>query len=222
MIRSEVKLAKEGFPIVLALLLLSIVFVLGAVLTHGALLKILVLIIWLLILFSFYFFRDPDRVIPPGDNLIISPADGKIIVVEKASEPEFLKTDVQKVSIFMSALDVHVNRIPIDGQVGYFNYKRGAYHPAYTDDASFSNEQTSISIENENVKILMRQIAGIFARRIVCKIREGTKVIRGERFGMIKFGSRLDLFLPLNVQVKVRLNQKVKAGETIIGTYELK
>jgi len=222
MIRSEVKLAKEGFPIVLALLLLSIVFVLGAVLTHGALLKILVLIIWLLILFSFYFFRDPDRVIPPGDNLIISPADGKIIVVEKTNEPEFLKTDVQKVSIFMSALDVHVNRIPIDGQVGYFNYKRGAYHPAYTDDASFSNEQTSISIENENVKILMRQIAGIFARRIVCKIREGTKVIRGERFGMIKFGSRLDLFLPLNVQVKVRLNQKVKAGETIIGTYELK
>jgi len=130
MIRSEVKLAKEGLPIVLALLLLSIVFVLGAVLTHGALLKILVLIIWLLILFSFYFFRDPDRVIPPGDNLIISPADGKIIVVEKTNEPEFLKTDVQKVSIFMSALDVHVNRIPIDGQVVYFNYKRGAYHPA--------------------------------------------------------------------------------------------
>lgn len=222
MIRCEVKLAKEGFPIVLALLLLSIVFVLGAVLTHGALLKILVLIIWLLILFSFYFFRDPDRVIPPGDNLIISPADGKIIVVEKTNEPEFLKTDVQKVSIFMSALDVHVNRIPIDGQVVYFNYKRGAYHPAYKDDASFFNEQTSISIENENVKILFRQIAGIFARRIVCKIREGTKVTRGERFGMIKFGSRLDLFLPLNVQVKVRLNQKVKAGETIIGTYELK
>lgn len=212
-------MAKEGIPVILSFVLLLAILIVGAIVTHGIFLKILALISVLVVLFSIYFFRDPERNIPSGDNLIVSPADGKIILIEKIEENKFFKARVQKISIFMSVVDVHVNRIPIDGRVTYFNYQKGKFYPAYKDDASYENEQTTIVIENDRIKILFKQIAGILARRIVCHIRERWKVKQGERLGMIKFGSRVDLFLPLEVKLSVKLNEKVMAGETVIGTY---
>lgn len=212
-------MAKEGISIILAILLLSIILFLGVIFTGSIVLKILVVLTWAFMIFSVYFFRDPDRATPSGENLIISPADGKVIVIKEVEENDFFKTKVQQISIFMSVFNVHVNRIPIDGTVTYFNYKKGEFHQAYKDSASYENEQTSIGIENKKTKLLFKQIAGIAARRIVCYIGKGSKVKQGERFGMIKFGSRLDVFLPQNVKIKINLNDKLKAGETILGTY---
>jgi phosphatidylserine decarboxylase len=212
-------LAKEGIPVILALILTSIIFTVGAVLNQAVVLRVMVLISWFLILFSLFFFRDPDRKIPKGENLIISPADGKVIVIEEIQEKKFFKSNVWKISIFMSVFDVHVNRIPIDGLVTYFNYQRGKFHQAYKDDASYENEQSTILIENDKIKLLFKQIAGILARRIVCYIRKGWKVKQGDRFGMIKFGSRVDMLLPIETKLNIKLNQKVTAGVTIIGHY---
>jgi len=212
-------LAKEGLPVVMALGLFSIIILIGALITRSNFLKVLVLLSWLLILFSIYFFRDPDRDIPATDNAILSPADGKVIVIEELAKHDFFKTPVHKISIFMSVWDVHVNRIPISGRVTYFNYQKGKFHPANKDVASYQNEHTTIVIENEKTRILFKQIAGIIARRIVCHIRQGWKVTRGKRFGMIKFGSRVDIVVPATVELNVKLNQKVTAGESIIGYY---
>jgi phosphatidylserine decarboxylase len=212
-------LAKEGIPVILAMILFSVIFTIGAVVNHSIILKVIVLISWLLVLFSVYFFRDPDRKIPKGENLITSPADGKVIVIEEIQETEFFKSNVWKISIFMSVFDAHINRIPIDGQVTYFDYQKGKFHQAYKDAASYENEQTTILIENNKFKLLFKQIAGILARRIVCYIREGWQVRQGDRFGMIKFGSRVDIFLPVETRLNIKLNQKVIAGVTIIGYY---
>jgi len=211
--------AKEGYGVLGGVVLFFIIILSGASVTHNIILKILALLSFIFLLFSFYFFRDPNRQTPDVENSIISPADGKIIVIDEVNEPDYFKERVKKISIFMSVLDVHVNRIPISGRVTYFDYKRGAFLPAYKEDASLQNEHTTIVIENEKTKVMFRQIAGILARRIVCHIREGNIVKRGERFGMIKFGSRVDIFVPLNVEIKAKLNDKVKAGETIIGIY---
>jgi phosphatidylserine decarboxylase len=212
-------LAKEGIPVILAMILFSVIFTIGAVVNQSIILKVIILISWLLVLFSVYFFRDPDRKIPKGDNLITSPADGKVIVIEEIPETEFFKSNVWKISIFMSVFDAHINRIPIDGQVTYFNYQKGKFLQAYKDAASYENEQTTILIENNKFKLLFKQIAGILARRIVCYIREGWHVRQGDRFGMIKFGSRVDIFLPIETRLNIKLNQKVIAGATIIGYY---
>lgn len=212
-------MAKAGIPYVLALLLLSVILIIGARFTEGLVLPILVVITWLMMLFLIYFFRDPNRTTPDQENAIISPADGKIILIEETMDNSFFNEKIRKVSIFMSVFSVHVNRIPIDGKVVYFEYKKGKFYPAYKDEAAFENEQTTIGIENKNITVLFKQIAGIMARRIVCNVREGMEVKKGARFGMIKFGSRVDLFLPLNVQLNIELHQQVKAGETIIGIY---
>jgi len=211
--------AKDGINVILAVILLSVILFAGVLCTGNIILKILFLISLLLVAFTIYFFRDPDRNTPQEKNTIISPADGKVILIEDVKENDFFKDEVIMISVFMSVFNVHVNRIPLTGEVTYFNYKKGAFLQAYKDDASYENEQTIIGIENDGFKILFKQIAGIVARRIVCNIRQGWKVKQGERFGMIKFGSRLDIFLPKSVEIKVKLNDKVKAGETIIGSY---
>ena len=216
----EVILSKEGIPVILSLVLFAAIISIGALITHGIILKVLTVLSLFLVLFSIYFFRDPEREIPPGENLIVSPADGKVILIEQIPEEDVFKTTVQKVSIFMSVFDVHVNRIPIDGRVTYFNYQKGKFHQAFKDDASYENERTIIVVENDKIKLLFVQIAGILARRIVCRIREGWNVKQGDRFGMIKFGSRVDMLLPMEVKLNIKLNQKVKAGATIIGHYD--
>ena len=214
------RLAKEGISFLVGVLLFFIISLLGVICSGWVFLKILVGVTIVLMIFSVYFFRDPERNIPVGENLIISPADGKVIQIDQVEEREFFNSKVKKVSIFMSVFNAHVNRIPISGIVTFFNYKPGSFHPAYQNEASIQNEQTTIGIENGSKKVMFRQIAGILARRIVCYVREGHEVKMGERFGMIKFGSRVDLFFTEDVEINVQLNQKVKAGETIIGEFK--
>lgn len=212
-------MAKEGIPVIMALVLFAAIITLGSFITGGIILKLLAIVSLPLILFSIYFFRDPERIIPSANNIIVSPADGKVILIEEINDKEFFGTTVQRISIFMSIFSVHVNRIPIDGKVTYFIYEKGKFHQAFRDEAAYENEQTTLVIENDRIKLLMKQIAGIVARRIVCHIREGWKVKQGERFGMIKFGSRVDLLLPKEVKLDIKLNQKVRGGETILGRY---
>ncbi len=168
-------------------------------------------------LFIISFFRNPKRYIPIGDDSIICPADGKVVVIEDVMETEYFNEMRKQVSVFMSPANVHVNRSPIDGEVKYFKYHPGKYLVAWHPKSSTDNERTSMVIENESFSVLVRQIAGKLARRIVYYVEEGDEIERGEEFGFIKFGSRIDLFLPLNTQINVELNQKVRGGETIIG-----
>lgn len=175
--------------------------------------------------FTFYFFRDPDR-IPQisGNGVVISPADGKVVFCGEVEEPEFLEARSKVISIFMSPMNVHVNRIPINGTVRFLKYVKGEYLVAFDEKSSDRNERMLIGIipsppfgENARNKVLFKQIAGFIARRIVCDLSEGQTVAAGERFGMIKFGSRVDVLLPLNCDVKVKLNDKTLAGSTVIG-----
>ncbi len=164
------------------------------------------------------FFRNPTRTIPsPDQHAIYAPADGKVVVIEKTFEPEFLKTDCLQVSIFMSPINVHVNRIPVDGNVAYVKYHPGKYLVAWDPKSSTENERTSIALKTGNHLILFRQIAGALARRICFYVKEGQQVKQGDEFGFIKFGSRVDLFLPLNTSITVKIGQAVKGNLDIIG-----
>jgi phosphatidylserine decarboxylase len=163
------------------------------------------------------FFRDPERLTPKGIGLVISPADGKVVVIKEVQEPEFLHGSALQVSIFMSPLDVHVNRIPVSGTVGHFHHIPGSFGVAFDDKASEYNERTCIGIEGQGVKILFRQIAGALARRIVADLKVGQSVTAGERFGMIKLGSRVDIFMPAGSRAAVAMHQQVAAGETVLA-----
>jgi phosphatidylserine decarboxylase len=163
------------------------------------------------------FFRDPDRSTPPGQSLIVSPADGKIIAVRQVEEKEYVGSKATLVSIFMSPLNVHVNRTPITGTVRYLRYVEGEYFAAFEDKASEKNEQMVIGIENERGRVLFKQIAGFVARRIVCKLTMGQPVKAGERFGMIKFGSRVDVFIPAQSVVRAKVGDVTVAGETVLA-----
>lgn len=169
--------------------------------------------------FTTNFFRDPERTTPKGENLIVSPADGKIILIKQVWDGEFFHADVQQISIFMSPLNVHVNRNPITGTVRHTRYVKGEYFAAFEDKASEKNEQMIVGLEGASGKVMFKQIAGFVARRIVCLLKPGDTVNMGERFGMIKFGSRVDVFFPLSVNVRVQIGDIVKAGETILGEY---
>lgn len=172
----------------------------------------------LLTLFVISFFRDPERSIPPGEKAVLSPADGKIIKVEPSWEEHLLKGPTLKVSIFMSLFNVHVNRIPLTGHVIDISYQTGKFIRANLDKASAMNEQNALLMETpEGTRLLFVQIAGLIARRIVCWVKKGDAVERGCRFGMIRFGSRLDIYLPRNTQLQVRVGQKALAGQTILG-----
>jgi phosphatidylserine decarboxylase len=184
--------------------------------------KIPALLALVLTLFFVNFFRDPERLTPPGDHLVTSPADGRVVaVLDGVREDRFLKRDCRRVSIFMSPLDVHVNRIPIDGTVIDVARRSGQFHAAYLDKASEFNEQTAVLLEDKRgERLLFVQIAGQLARRIICRIQPGDRVHRAERYGMITFGSRLDLYLPTAVEVRVRVGDRVTAGTTVIGAYK--
>jgi len=210
-------LNKEGLGIVVGMVLFSGILIAGSLVTGHLYLKIITGVSVLLTVLVIYFFRDPERDIPEGADNILSPADGKVVDIREQYEDEFLHEKCTRVSIFLSVFNVHVNRIPISGDVKYFRYQKGAFVNAYKSDASEINEQTVIGIENGKCNILFKQIAGLIARRIVCNIREGSTVNLGERFGIIKFGSRVDIFFPENVDVKVKLKEKVKGGQSIIG-----
>lgn len=172
----------------------------------------------ILFLIVLQFFRHPKRKIVRNDRYVLAPADGKVVVIEQTEETEFLKDRRIQVSIFMSPINVHVNRYPVSGQISYVKYHPGLYLVAWHPKSSTENERTTVVIENgAKVPILMRQIAGALARRIVCYPKQGWMVKQGEEMGFIKFGSRVDLFLPLNAKINVNLQQKVKGGQTVIA-----
>jgi phosphatidylserine decarboxylase len=164
------------------------------------------------------FFRDPQRNWVKNDQAIICPADGRVVVIEEVEEPEFFKDKRIQVSIFMSPLNVHINRYPINGIVSYQKYHAGLYLVAYHPKSSTENERTTVVVQHANGKsILFRQIAGALARRIVCYAKENDKAVQSEQFGFIKFGSRVDLFLPLGTKIHVKLEDHVKGGITVLG-----
>ncbi|MBI4429451.1 MAG: phosphatidylserine decarboxylase family protein [Ignavibacteriales bacterium] len=179
------------------------------------------LVIFAAVVFAFClnFFRDPKRTIPSGDNLVVSPADGKIILIKPVQETEFLNSEATQISIFMSPLNVHVNRNPVSGTVAFLKYNKGEYFAAFEDKASEKNEQNTIGIKGVRGKVLFRQIAGFVARRIVCTLKQGDHVRLGERFGMIKFGSRVDVFVPKTAIVKVKIGDTAVAGETVLAEF---
>jgi len=169
-------------------------------------------------LFVLWFFRNPARVTPEDEKAIISPADGRIIKIEEVEEQEMLMERTRKVSIFMNIFNVHVNRAPCAGVVKEIAYREGRFFSANLDKASALNERNSVLIETiDGNRILTIQIAGIIARRIVCWVKEGMRIEKGERFGLIKFGSRLEVFMPLDATIHVKIGDKVRAGETRIG-----
>jgi len=168
--------------------------------------------------FICYFFRDPDRVTPVVDGGVVSPADGKVIKVERLESTHFAKGPCQRVSIFMSVFNVHVNRIPSDGRIAKIEYYPGKFFSANLDKASRLNEHNAVHLETEKGQpICFVQIAGLVARRIICRLQEGDEVIRGRRFGLICFGSRLDVYLPVDTQITVSVGDVVSAGTSLIG-----
>jgi phosphatidylserine decarboxylase len=213
-------MAKQGLRYILPVFIFSLVLFLLFVLLGNIASLFGAIIFFIFGMFFLFFFRDPDRKVPEGENLILAPADGKVILIKPFDNLEFMNSGGILVSVFMSLFDVHVNRVPISGIVKYFKYNPGKFLPAFKDKASSENEQTEFGLENEHGRVVLKQIAGIIARRIVCNLKQGDLVKAGDRFGMIKFGSRLDLFLPENAQIKVKLNHKVRAGETIIGVFQ--
>ena len=171
------------------------------------------------IVFVMMFFRNPKRRLFIEEGAIIAPADGKVVVVEETTEGEYFKDRRLQISIFMSVKNVHINRNPISGQVKYFKYHPGKYLLAWNPKSSTDNERTTFVIEDEddNVEIMMRQIAGTVARRIKFYVEEGDEVTQGSEIGFIKFGSRVDLYLPLDSKVEVKIGEKVKGGQTVIA-----
>jgi len=174
-------------------------------------------VLGLLFLFTLNFFRDPQRVTPKGDDLVLSPADGKVVLIKDVREDDYLKSDGVQVSIFMSPLNVHVNRFPITGTVGYFKHVPGEFLVAFEDKSSDRNERTLIGVEQGKVRVLFKQIAGFVARRIIADVKVGDAAVAGARFGMIRFGSRVDVIMPRGSEVKVQLGEKTVAGETVLA-----
>jgi phosphatidylserine decarboxylase len=170
-----------------------------------------------LLLFTLYFFRDPDRTPPKGDNLVVAPADGEVVAISQVREEEYIKKDAIQVSIFMSPLNVHVNRYPISGTVGFYRYIPGEYIMAFEEKSSARNERTLIGIENTRCRVLFKQVAGFIARRIVANVSVGDRAVAGERFGMIKFGSRVDVIVPREAGISVKLGEKTVGGETVLA-----
>ncbi|MGN8226476.1 phosphatidylserine decarboxylase family protein [Gracilimonas sp. BCB1] len=172
---------------------------------------------------TIFFFRDPDRNIPEDENLIISPADGKVVFVKEVNEEVYLKDRATQISIFLSPLNVHVNRNPVSGSLEYVKYHPGEYLMAWTEHASELNERADFGVLHPSkTKIFFRQITGFLARRIVYNIKEGDEIKAGERFGIMKFGSRMDVVVPGNVEVKVKPGDTTRAGESILGEIKAK
>ena len=217
------KFAPEGFPFILGPLVFTAIASVFTFLTYKAggtafhISSGAVCFFSLVSSFMGYFFRDPERTIPEGKGLFVAPADGKIILIKDVNEKKYLKSDAKEISIFMSPFNVHVNRAPCDGKVSTVKHSPGRYMAAYKDDASLKNENIAMLLEGKEGKILVRQVAGFVARRAVCRVKPGDMLKRGERYGMIKFSSRLDVYLPKNAEIAVKLGDVVKAGETVLA-----
>ncbi len=202
-----------GYATIRQVFFLSLLFICAAIFSPLALTIALVLTALLAVTFTLYFFRDPERKAPDDKRAVLAPADGKILLVKPHSDSSTL------VSIFMSPFNVHVNRIPIDGKVTTLTYHHGKFMMAFDHRSMESNEKMEIGIENGDITVLFSQVSGFLARRIVCDLKKGQQVKAGNRFGMIRFGSRVDLILPAAATVLVKPGEITKAGETLIARY---
>ncbi len=208
--RSRIPIAKEGIPFISLAAFFTLVFAI----LHWVTLTLCFLVVTFL---TVNFFRDPERITPTGPGLVVSPADGKIVEVERVREDIFLRCETIKISIFMSIFNVHVNRIPYSGKVNTVKHWPGKFLSANKRNASFENERNAVLLDMEGERqLVVVQVAGLIARRIVCWARPGDYVTRGERYGMIRFGSRLDVYVPLNSNIKVKRGDKVRAGESVL------
>lgn len=207
---TRMSIAVEGLKLIIPLIIFTVLmFFLDWIIAGFILLGIT--------LFVLFFFRDPERSSPEGIGLVVAPGDGKVIVVKDIYETDYLKQDVKQISIFLSVFNVHVNRTPIGGRIEIVKYNPGKFHIAALDKASLENEQTAMVIAEGKTKILVKQIAGILARRIICYVQPGDGIKRGERYGLICFGSRVDIFVPKDSEIKVKLGDRVKGAKDIIA-----
>jgi len=212
-----VNFAREGIPFILIAAALAAGGYAGALARRSWGLWLLAFVLTLLVLWVAYFFRDPERTGERGERLVISPADGRVIDISEVDEPSFIKGRAIRISVFMNVFNVHVNRYPVSGQVAYVQYNEGKFLNAAADKASLENEQMSVGVQTPRHKVLFRQIAGLIARRIVTYSQVGDTASQGERMGLIRFGSRVDVFVPVGSTVKVKLGQKPQAGTTVLA-----
>ncbi len=213
-------LTKYGYGTIGIIAVISFVIIVISVFINSTPVKYSLIIVSILLIgFTLNFFRDPERTVPEGDNILISPADGKVMLVKKVMPDKFIDEEAWQISIFMSPLNVHVNRIPLNGKIEYLNYVEGKFLTAFNDKADKENERMEIGITSGNGKVLFTQVAGFVARRIVTDLELNQEVKMGERFGMIKFGSRVDVIVPLSWNPKVKTGDRVSAGESIL--YEI-
>jgi phosphatidylserine decarboxylase len=209
--------AREGYPfIVIATALAGGAFGL-ALMRRSWPLWLLAFVLTVIALWVAYFFRDPERTGERGDSLVISPADGRVVMITDVDEPSFVHGRATRISIFMNIFNVHVNRYPVAGTVKYVHYNPGKFMNAAADKASLDNEQMSVGLETNGKLVLVRQIAGAIARRIVTYSKVGDSTSQGQRFGLIRFGSRVDVFVPTNSTIRVKIGEKPVAGTTILA-----
>lgn len=214
----KLKIHKEGYKILTGLGLFFAVVNLLVFWYFPNALQVVGIISMILFLLVLQFFRNPSReIILTDDNIVYAPADGKIVTIEEVVENEYFKTKKLQVSIFMSPVNVHVNRNPVSGTVNYYKYHPGKYLVAWHPKSSTENERTTTVISNNGEEILLRQIAGFLAKRIVNYVEVGQEVEQGKDMGFIKFGSRVDLYLPLDTKIEVEIGQKVKGNKTILA-----
>lgn len=213
------RFAPEGIPFILGSLLLAAAAWAVSVLAPGTgiLVQVLAGVLTVLTLFCLWFFRDPRRPIPSEPGLVLAPGEGHVIIVGEADEPTYLKGRCRKITIFLSVFDVHVQRAPVSGMVEYRAYKPGKYAVAWLEKASDDNEQAALGIATPHGKVLVKQIAGLVARRIVTDPSEGDTVERGHRIGLIRFGSRVDMFLPLEWEVTCKVGDRARVGVTVLA-----
>jgi phosphatidylserine decarboxylase len=214
-----VRFAREGYPFIGIAVVLAGGAVALALGRRTLLFWVLAGVTTILALWVAYFFRDPERTGPRGANLVVAPADGLVLPVADVDEPTFIAGRAVRISIFMNVFDVHVNRYPVSGVVRHVDYNPGRFLHAASDKASLDNEQRSVGIEAGTRRVLVRQIAGLVARRIVTYSRPGDRAEQGERMGIIRFGSRVDVFVPPGTRIRVREGERVRAGSTTIAEF---
>ena len=209
--------AREGLPFIGIAMALALAALIAAVTLRSWPLWLLAFVLIILSLWVAYFFRDPERTGDRGGGIVIAPADGRIVMITEVDEPAFIHGKALRISIFMNVFNVHVNRYPVSGTVKFVHYNPGKFLNAATDKSSLENEQMSVGIESGTRRILVRQIAGLVARRIVTYSREGDEVEQGERMGIIRFGSRVDVFLPTSAKAAVKVGETTAAGASVIA-----
>ena len=211
------KVAREGIVFIVGAVVLTIAASVAAYNAGSAMLAVLAAILAVLAIWVFWFFRDPERTGERGAAVVISPADGRVVMITDVDEPAFLHGRATRISIFMNVFNVHVNRYPVSGTVRFVHYNPGKFMNAAAEKSSLENEQMSVGIENGKSRVLVRQIAGLIARRVVTYSREGEQVEQGDRMGLIRFGSRVDLFVPTGSAVSVQVGQETLAGVTVMA-----